>query len=143
MPYRCGRTQTDFGGAGLAGDRDPEHTAGVRVLLPAVAAALSLAAAAHAEDPDTIVTRLHSEGAECHYVLSICSDTVRAEGALARLRSANVDGDAAARNEGIAAAEARVAKQGDLLTRAAAAVRRKHSSVPGCFRHCERLKDYR
>jgi hypothetical protein len=112
----------------------------VRRLLPVVAFILSVASPALAEDPEVIVKRLRSAGAECHYILSICSDTVRAEGALARLQGGGAEGDKS-RDENLAAAETRVAKQIDLLTRAAAAVRQKHTAVPECFRHCERLRE--
>jgi hypothetical protein len=105
-----------------------------------LAVAVTVPSTTWAENPEEIVKRLRDEGGRCHYVLSICSDTVRAEAALARLRTGDDHGDPATRADRMAAAEAKVARQVDLLTRAAAAVRQRESGSPPCFRHCERLR---
>jgi hypothetical protein len=115
----------------------------VKLVLSAavLACAALLPVLARAENPEEIVKRLRDEGSRCHYVLSICSDTARAEAALARLRTESDHGDAATHADRLAAAEAKVARQVDLLTRAAAAVRQRSAGSPECFRHCERLKN--
>jgi hypothetical protein len=110
----------------------------MRAALAILAVVLLQAPLVRAEEPEVIVKRLRDDAGECHYVLSLCSDAVRADGALARLRTAGENGEPAP-PEQIAAAEARVAKQVDLLTRAAAAVRARHAEAPACFRHCARL----
>jgi hypothetical protein len=104
--------------------------------------ALALPPLAGAEDVETIVKRLPNDGAECHYVLSLCSDADRAEAALARAHTDTTEA-VETRAAKVATAKARVAKQLGLLTRAAAAVRARHDDVPACFRHCARLKDYK
>jgi hypothetical protein len=146
MPQWAARVQivgSRFRAVGLAVRRVPEQTAPVKLALPAaaLAVAVTLPSVVCAENPEQIVKRLKDEGGRCHYVLSICSDTARAEAALARLRTDVDHGDPATRAERIAAAEAKVARQVDLLTRAAAAVRQRQSGTPSCFRHCARLQD--
>jgi hypothetical protein len=112
----------------------------VRLLLVAILLVLVLPPSARGEDVETIVKRLPNDGAECHYVLSLCSDADRAAATLARVRADTTEPEDA-RAAKVAAAEARVAKQVGLLTRAAAAVRARHDDTPDCFRRCARLND--
>jgi hypothetical protein len=112
------------------------------VLAVAIVALLPLRAAA--EDAAKTARTLPNEGADCHYVLSLCSDALRAADTLAKLTADEKAGaDDPRKAQTLGDAQRRLDEKRAMLDQAAATIRAKYSAVPRCFQRCARLLDYK